>query len=70
LPTLRVHEDVPKREAPEAEIWNKEEGATQVKWCPQPTNGIVFFRGLTSLPDLPEDLVPYVPLFCNVRGHV
>uniref|UniRef100_A0A663M360 Presequence protease, mitochondrial n=1 Tax=Athene cunicularia TaxID=194338 RepID=A0A663M360_ATHCN len=37
-----------------------------VQYCPQPTNGVVYFRAVSSLNTLPEELKPYVPLFCNV----
>ncbi|XP_060681082.1 presequence protease, mitochondrial isoform X2 [Hemiscyllium ocellatum] len=37
-----------------------------VQYCSQPTNGVVYFKAFTNLNTLPEDLKPYVPLFCNV----
>ncbi|OXB76809.1 UNVERIFIED_CONTAM: hypothetical protein H355_008198 [Colinus virginianus] len=37
-----------------------------VQYCTQPTNGVVYFRAVSSLNTLPEELKPYVPLFCNV----
>ncbi|XP_065483596.1 presequence protease, mitochondrial [Caloenas nicobarica] len=37
-----------------------------VQYCAQPTNGVVYFRAVSSLNTLPEELKPYVPLFCNV----
>uniref|UniRef100_A0A8B9F2F3 Presequence protease, mitochondrial n=1 Tax=Amazona collaria TaxID=241587 RepID=A0A8B9F2F3_9PSIT len=39
---------------------------TPVQYCAQPTNGVVYFRAVSSLNTLPEELKPYVPLFCNV----
>lgn len=39
----------------------------QILLCPQPTNGIVYIKGLIPIPDLPEDLRNYVPLLCTVR---
>ncbi|XP_078393555.1 presequence protease, mitochondrial [Cetorhinus maximus] len=42
------------------------EGKVPVQYCSQPTNGIVYFKAFTSLNTLPEELKPYVPLFCNV----
>lgn len=30
----------------------------------QPTNGIVYFRSILDIDDLPQELLPYVPLFC------
>lgn len=41
-------------------------GDVPVQYCPQPTNGMVYFRAFSSLNTLPEELRPYVPLFCNV----
>ncbi|XP_037691591.1 presequence protease, mitochondrial [Choloepus didactylus] len=41
-------------------------GEIPVQYCAQPTNGIVYFRAFTSLNTLPEELKPYVPLFCSV----
>lgn len=37
-----------------------------VQYCAQPTNGVVYFRAVSSLNTLPEELKPYVPLFCSV----
>lgn len=34
--------------------------------CAQPTNGLVYFRAFASLNTVPEELRPYVPLFCSV----
>ncbi|XP_078089031.1 presequence protease, mitochondrial isoform X1 [Mustelus asterias] len=42
------------------------EDEVPVQYCSQPTNGIVYFKAFTSLNTLPEELKPYVPLFCNV----
>ncbi|ELW71643.1 Presequence protease, mitochondrial [Tupaia chinensis] len=41
-------------------------GETPVQYCAQPTNGMVYFRAFSSLNTLPEELRPYVPLFCSV----
>ncbi|XP_051872579.1 presequence protease, mitochondrial [Pristis pectinata] len=41
-------------------------GEVPIQYCNQPTNGIVYFRAFTSLNTLPEELKPYIPLFCNV----
>lgn len=43
-----------------------------MQYCPQPTNGIIYFRAFSSLNSLPEELRPYVPLFCRTLtkyGH-
>ncbi|XP_036198308.1 presequence protease, mitochondrial isoform X3 [Myotis myotis] len=41
-------------------------GDVPVQYCAQPTNGVVYFRAFCSLNTLPEELRPYVPLFCSV----
>ncbi|XP_040824005.1 presequence protease, mitochondrial isoform X1 [Ochotona curzoniae] len=41
-------------------------GEVPVQYCAQPTNGMVYFRAFSNLNTLPEELKPYVPLFCNV----
>uniref|UniRef100_A0A6I8NDF6 Presequence protease, mitochondrial n=1 Tax=Ornithorhynchus anatinus TaxID=9258 RepID=A0A6I8NDF6_ORNAN len=41
-------------------------GEVPIQYCAQPTNGIVYFRAFSSLNTLPEELRPYVPLFCSV----
>nr|XP_045007862.1 presequence protease, mitochondrial isoform X2 [Jaculus jaculus] len=41
-------------------------GDVPVQYCAQPTNGMVYFRTFSSLNTLPEELRPYVPLFCSV----
>lgn len=41
-------------------------GETPVQYCAQPTNGVVYFRAFASLHTLPNELRPYVPLFCSV----
>lgn len=37
-----------------------------VQYCEQPTNGITYFRAISSISDIPEDLRQYLPLFCYV----
>ena len=32
----------------------------------KPTNGVVFFRAIANVNDLPAHLEPYLPLFCSV----
>ncbi|XP_038611635.1 presequence protease, mitochondrial [Tachyglossus aculeatus] len=41
-------------------------GEVPIQYCAQPTNGVVYFRAFSSLNTLPEELRPYVPLFCSV----
>lgn len=37
-----------------------------VQYCEQPTNGITYFRAISSITDIPEDLRQYLPLFCFI----
>lgn len=38
---------------------------TPVQWRTTSTNGITYFRAISSLPSLPDDLKMYLPLFCD-----
>ncbi|KAI8083948.1 peptidase M16C associated-domain-containing protein [Gilbertella persicaria] len=38
---------------------------TPVQWRTTATNGITYFRAISTLPSLPEDLKKYLPLFCD-----
>ncbi|KAK3738451.1 hypothetical protein QZH41_017087, partial [Actinostola sp. cb2023] len=37
-----------------------------VQFSEQPTNGITYFRAISSISDIPDELKPYLPLFCFV----
>ena len=37
-----------------------------VQYCEQPTNGISYFRAISSITDIPEELREYLPLFCYI----
>ncbi|XP_074841113.1 presequence protease, mitochondrial isoform X2 [Carettochelys insculpta] len=65
LPALKVSDIEPTIPFTELEM---EIAADEipVQYCAQPTNGMVYFRAVSSLNTLPEELKPYVPLFCNV----
>ncbi|XP_053120937.1 presequence protease, mitochondrial isoform X2 [Hemicordylus capensis] len=65
LPALKVSDIEPKMTFTELETSLTAEGVP-VQYCAQPTNGMVYFRAVSSLNTLPEELRPYVPLFCNV----
>lgn len=41
-------------------------GWSFIQTCEQPTNGVTYLRQASSLDGLPEDLMPYVPLFSEV----
>ncbi|XP_072010102.1 presequence protease, mitochondrial isoform X2 [Engystomops pustulosus] len=64
LPALKVSDIERTIQRTELEIAYA--GDVPVQYCPQPTNGVVYFRAVSSLNTLPEELKPYVPLFCNV----
>ncbi|KAM4705824.1 presequence protease, mitochondrial [Rhinophrynus dorsalis] len=64
LPALRVSDIEPR--IPYTHLEVARSGDVPVQYCAQPTNGMVYFRAISSLNTLPEDLKPYVPLFCSV----
>ncbi|KAM9091334.1 presequence protease, mitochondrial isoform 4-T4 [Megaptera novaeangliae] len=65
LPALKVSDIEPRIPFTEVEV-ALAAGDTPVQYCTQPTNGVIYFRAFSSLNTLPEELRPYVPLFCNV----
>ncbi|XP_053323284.1 presequence protease, mitochondrial [Spea bombifrons] len=64
LPALKVSDIEPRIPFTDLEIAYA--GDVPVQYCAQPTNGMVYFRAVSSLNTLPEELRPYVPLFCSV----
>ncbi|XP_054447557.1 presequence protease, mitochondrial isoform X2 [Pteronotus mesoamericanus] len=64
LPALKVSDIEPR--IPFTELAVALAGDIPVQYCAQPTNGLVYFRAFSSLNTLPEELRPYVPLFCSV----
>ncbi|NP_001039262.1 presequence protease, mitochondrial precursor [Xenopus tropicalis] len=64
LPALKVSDIEPKIPLTDLDITYA--GDVPVQYCAQPTNGMVYFRAVSSLNTLPEELKPYVPLFCSV----
>ncbi|XP_044281097.1 presequence protease, mitochondrial isoform X2 [Varanus komodoensis] len=65
LPALKVSDIEPTITFTEMETALLAEDVP-VQLCAQPTNGMVYFRAVCSLNTLPEELRPYVPLFCSV----
>ncbi|XP_060104091.1 presequence protease, mitochondrial [Heteronotia binoei] len=65
LPALKVSDIEPRITFTELETSLTAEDVP-VQYCAQPTNGMVYFRAVSSLNTLPEELRPYVPLFCSV----
>ncbi|XP_041927945.1 presequence protease, mitochondrial isoform X2 [Alosa sapidissima] len=64
LPALKVSDIEPT--IPHTPVQMGSAGGVPVQYCEQPTNGMVYFRALSNINTLPEDLKPYVPLFCSV----
>ncbi|XP_049632256.1 presequence protease, mitochondrial isoform X1 [Suncus etruscus] len=64
LPALKVSDITPTLPRTEVQV-GLVAGDTPVQYCPQPTNGIIYFRAFSSLNSLPEELRAYVPLFCR-----
>uniref|UniRef100_G1NWE6 Pitrilysin metalloproteinase 1 n=2 Tax=Myotis lucifugus TaxID=59463 RepID=G1NWE6_MYOLU len=65
LPALKVSDIEPRIPFTELAV-SLAAGDVPVQYCAQPTNGVVYFRAFSSLNTLPEELRPYVPLFCSV----
>ncbi|KAL8207328.1 UNVERIFIED_CONTAM: Presequence protease, mitochondrial [Gekko kuhli] len=65
LPVLKVSDIEPQITFTEPETSLTAEDVP-VQYCAQPTNGVLYFRAVSSLNTLPEELRPYVPLFCSV----
>ncbi|XP_066240971.1 presequence protease, mitochondrial [Saccopteryx leptura] len=65
LPALKVSDIEPSIPFTELAV-GLAAGDVPVQYCAQPTNGVVYFRAFSSLNTLPEELRPYVPLFCSV----
>lgn len=40
-----------------------------VQVCEQPTNGVTYFRAVTNASQLDSELIPYLPIFCNVLAQ-
>ncbi|BFZ21931.1 hypothetical protein BsWGS_24970 [Bradybaena similaris] len=64
LPSLKLADLSPKIK-PEPVTFS-EAGWSFIQTCEQPTNGVTYLRMASNLQGLPEDLMPYVPLFCDV----
>ncbi|XP_037012447.2 presequence protease, mitochondrial [Artibeus jamaicensis] len=65
LPALKVSDIEPRIPFTELTV-ALAAGDVPVQYSAQPTNGTVYFRAFCSLNSLPEELRPYVPLFCSV----
>ncbi|XP_039726911.1 presequence protease, mitochondrial isoform X3 [Pteropus medius] len=65
LPALKVSDIEPSMPCTELEV-ALAAGDVAVQSCVQPTNGVAYVRAFCSLPALPAELRPYVPLLCRV----
>eukprot|EP01090_Pellita_catalonica_P016313 TRINITY_DN4631_c0_g1_i1.p1 TRINITY_DN4631_c0_g1~~TRINITY_DN4631_c0_g1_i1.p1 ORF type:complete len:720 (+),score=89.46 TRINITY_DN4631_c0_g1_i1:130-2289(+) len=70
LPSLTIA-DIPKQQWSEGELHRhySDNGARHFR-SPQPTNGLTYLRGSVSLDNLPDELIPYVPLYCSILGEL
>ncbi|XP_030631404.1 presequence protease, mitochondrial isoform X2 [Chanos chanos] len=64
LPALKVSDIQPTIQYTPVQMGSA--GGVPVQYCEQPTNGMVYFRAMSNINSLPEDLKIYVPLFCSV----
>lgn len=68
LPTLALSDVAPK--ARRVPLDHSGVGETPVQWRTTSTNGITYFRAISTNIGLPKELKMYLPLFCDVRGCV
>jgi len=68
LPTLELN-DIPVSEHHVSHEEEVLEGSRVFRFV-QPTNGICYFTANFNLPQLSEDLHPYVPLFCSILPKI
>jgi Zn-dependent M16 (insulinase) family peptidase len=64
LPSITVS-DLPRTMEKVEVIKSKVQGV-HTEWVHQPVSDLVYFRAVSHLQDLPEELIPYVPLFCKI----
>jgi Zn-dependent M16 (insulinase) family peptidase len=63
LPTVHV-QDIPRQKEPVVLRQDAIEG-TSLQWREAPTNGLTYFRAISTLENLPDDLRVLVPLFTD-----
>ena len=68
LPTLELS-DIDRQEQEVAVVKESVQGVP-VFWFAQPTNGIGFVTLNFPVENLPEELLPYLPIFCNLLSQV
>ncbi len=68
LPTLQIS-DIPPEER-NVPFRREDHETLPVYWLEQPTNGIGYFSVMLDGGNVPEDLMPYVPLFCSLLTQI
>jgi Zn-dependent M16 (insulinase) family peptidase len=63
LPTVHV-QDIP-RVKPRKELRHSSVGDVKIQWREAPTNGLTYFRAVSVLKDLPDELRELIPLFSD-----
>lgn len=67
LPCLKPSEDISPNLSYETKLKFETLNGVSTQICEQPTNEVVYFRALVDLGEkLNPDLLPYLPLFCDV----
>ncbi|KAG8623607.1 hypothetical protein KVT40_008583 [Elsinoe batatas] len=68
LPMVSVEDIARQKEAPQ--VVKKALSGTQTQWREAATNGLTYFRGLSILKDLPDELRPFIGLFCDALMRI
>lgn len=68
LPMVSVADISRQKEVPH--VAETSTAGVQTMWRAAPTNGITYFRGVNVIKDLPAELRPFVPLFCDALMRI
>jgi hypothetical protein len=68
LPILKISEIDPQPQS--YEVIQSDVDGVDFQFCPQPTNGVTYFNAVIDTSLLPENLKPYLPLFCSVLAKM
>eukprot|EP00117_Sycon_ciliatum_P007246 scpid29495/ scgid10437/ Presequence protease, mitochondrial; Pitrilysin metalloproteinase 1 len=68
LPSIQL-QDI-DRHVKEEELSTESVDGTSVQYCLKPTNGLTYYRHLSSITAVQADAVPYLPLFCHLITRV
>ncbi|PNS17775.1 Mitochondrial presequence protease [Sphaceloma murrayae] len=68
LPMVNVEDIARRKEAPP--VARRTTASIQTQWREAATNGLTYFRGISVIQDLPEELRPFVPLFCDALMRI